>query len=292
MFDLQAGTVQCPFCNTPIPQDLDSGPTDPNVGSPLDPLAPPVPTPGLGATPDPVPLEGTLDPNSPTLHHDEPPPEPSPAAAGAAAAQGGALKVAAIAGGAFLAFKLGLLDGLLGLVGMNSAPPPAVQAPAPAPAEPAPDVPAEPAPALEPGLPPEPAVAPQEAPPAVPAPAPAPAEWRLEGKVSDMLSMKPVKGAVLLFMTPEEDETYEARSDGTGRWQLTLPARKDGYKLVIDHSDYIADYFDETDPPYRTWTQARRRQLRAAKPAHRPWTAVGAEPARRDVLLFPEFTDK
>jgi hypothetical protein len=302
MFDLQGGTVQCPFCNVAIPEDLDAGPSDPTVGLPVDPnaqAAPPIPTPGGFSTPDPTPLEGTMDPSAPVLHEDAPehPPE-SAAAAAASSATTGALKVAAIAGGAFLAFKLGLLDNLLAVVGLSSAPPPpAVEAPAEplpvptpgaAPSEPtAPEAPFNPNPPGSGG----PIAAVPEAPAAPPA-APAAAEWAFEGRVSDVLSMKPVKGAVLLFMNQAEDETFEARTDAKGQFSKKLPARKNGYKLVIDHPEYIAEYFDETDPPYRTWTQARRRQLRAAKPSHEPWKAPGADPVRRDVLLFPEFTDR
>lgn len=301
MFELQGGTVQCPFCNVAIPEDLDAGPSDPTVGLPVDPsapaqAAPPIPTPGGFSTPEPTPLEGTMDPSAPVLHEDAPEHPPQSAAAASSSATAGALKVAAIAGGAFLAFKLGLLDNLLSLVGLSSAPPPVVEAPA------------EPAPVPMPETPPAQAAAPEApfdpnppgsggpiaAAPEAPAPpaAPVAAEWAFEGKVSDILSMKPVKGAVLLFMNQAEDETFEAKTDAKGQWTLRLPARKNGYKLVIDHPEYIAEYFDETDPPYRTWTQSRRRQLRAAKPAHEPWKAPGADPVRRDVLLFPEFTDR
>lgn len=298
MFDLQSGTVQCPFCNVAIPQDLDDGPTDPHVGGALDPLNPPVPTPGAmptpgGSTPDPLPIEGTLNPNEPVMHDDTPAPSAGPSMSGAQAMP---IKVAAILGGAFLAYKIGLLDNLLGLVGMGPAPapPPVVDTtPVELPPTPMPDAPPPTAePTTQPGSD-GPITAPVEAPPAAPA-APVAAEWAFEGKVTDLLSMKPVKGAVLLFMTQAEDETFEAKSDEKGRFTVKLPARKgnDGYKLVIDHPEYIAEYFDETDPPYRTWTQARRRQLRAAKPSHKAWTAASADAVRRDVLLFPEFQDK
>lgn len=298
MFELKAGTPQCPFCNVAIPEDLDSGPVDPTVGTPLDPLAPPpVPTPGGdappegevllggGATPDAVPLEGTMDPHAPTIHEDAP-------AAPGGAGQSTGLKLALVGGAVFLAFKIGLLDNLLDLVGLGSPPPPAAADQPVSPLSPEPQAPAAPRPNFEPPLPDQggPVVAAPDV-PAAPA-APAVSEWAFEGKVSDVLSMKPVKGAVLLFMTQAEDETYEARSDAAGRWQIKLPTRKDGYKLVIDHPEYIAEYFDETEPPYKTWTQARRRQLRAAKPAHQPWKALDASPLRRDVLLFPEFTDR
>lgn len=301
MFEVSEGLATCPFCSAQIPQDLDAMPSDSTVGSALDPLAPanpPVPTPGgvpEGATPDPMLLEGTFDPAAPVVEPDVPPSVEAAQKAGKVQASAGgppaAVKLALIAGGGFLAFKLGLLDNLLSLAGMNPAPPP----PAPvAPAEP-PAAPAAPEPA--PALPAAPETPGQGGPIAAPAepspaPAPAPAEWSFEGRVTDILTMKPVKGAVLLFMTQAEDETFEARSDAKGHWSLKVPVRKDGFKLVIDHPEYIAEYFDEADPPYRTWTLAKRRQLRAAKPSHKPWKAAGAEAFRRDLLLFPDITDR
>lgn len=293
MFELQAGTAQCPFCNVSISPDLDSEPSDASVGGAIDPLRSPVPQPGGLATPDMTPIQGTMDPSAPVMHEDTPAPV-EPALPGAAAARANALKAAAIAGGAILVFKLGMLDNLLALVGISSPPPPAMVAPA----EPVPVPMPEPTPAAAPEAPFNPNPPSQGGPvgaapeaPAAPA-APVAVEWHFEGKLSDILSMKPVKGAVLLFMTQAEDETFEARSDAKGRFEVKLAARRDGYKLVIDHAEYIADYFDETEPPYRSWTQARRRQLRAAKPSHKAWFAPSADTVRRDVLLFPEFTDR
>lgn len=296
MFELQAGIVQCPFCNVAIPEDLDAGPSDPTVGLPVDPTAsPPVPAPGGFSSPDPTPLEGTFDPTAPVLHEDASGQAPEPAPSSESPATGNALKVAAILGGGFLAFKLGLLDNLLAVVGLSSAPPPPVEAteqtpvllPEPVAGAPvAPEVPFDPNP---PGAGGPITNIPEASPPPA---APAAAEWSFEGQVSDILSMKPIKGAVLLFTNQAEDETFEARSDAKGRFAMKLPARKNGYKLVVDHPEYIAEYFDETEPPYRSWTQARRRQLRAAKPVHEPWKAPGADPVRRDILLFPEFTDR
>lgn len=293
MFELQVGTAQCPFCNVAISPDLDAEPSDPSVGGAMDPLQPPIPQPGGLATPDMTPIQGTMDPNAPVLHEDAPA-AAEPSLPGAGGAQANALKFAAIAGGAFLAFKLGFLDNLLGLVGLSSSPPSGIEAPGePVPVPmPEPAAPSQPQEPFNPNLPSQ--GGPVAAAPDVPAAPAAPvvAEWRFEGKVSDILSMKPVKGAILLFMTQAEDETFEARSDEKGRFEVKLTARKDGYKLVIDHAEYIADYFDETEPPYRTWTQSRRRQLRAAKPVHKAWIAPSSDPVRRDVLLFPEFTDR
>ena len=107
-----------------------------------------------------------------------------------------------------------------------------------------------------------------------------------------MVSLKPVKGVILLFMTQSEEETIDAKSDANGRYKVTLPARAGGFKLMADHPDYIDGYFEETDPPYKAWTMARRRQLRSAKHEHKAWRADDASPQRRDLVLFPDITDR
>lgn len=284
MFEVQAEAVLCPFCSfvMPVPGEKPAG--SPLEGAPQDTAAPPIPDPEAVETlhvADPMvdPMPGSAAP--------EPEPEP---VTGAPSLPAGALKLAAIAGGAFLAFKLGLLDNLLMAFGLMSPPapppravetPPAVAEPAPAPRAAIP--PPEPLPSLEPAAPEV---------PAVPAPPPPPAKWTFEGRVYDMMSLKPVKGAVLLFMTQSEEETFEANTDDQGRYRIVVPSRPRGFKIVVDHVDYISEYFDEADPPYRSWTTAKRRQLRAAKPVHKAWTAAGAAPARRNIVLFPDIMDR
>lgn len=284
MFDVQAGTENCPFCNfviPPPPASADDPVAVDEHGVPVEPAAA-VPVPD----PESMILEGTLPSAPPPTSCEEPAPAPAPAAAG-----GGAVKFVVIAAAAFLAFKLGLLDNLLMLVGLASPPhaPPAAVAP-----------PAQPAARQEPASPPayEPLssgpggpIAPAGGKPEAEKPAPA-VQWTFEGTVYDMLSFRPVKGVVLLFMTQSEEETFESRTDARGRFRIVLPPRGEGYKLVADHPEYIGEYFDETAPPIKSWSLSKRRQMRAAKPSHLPWAAKDAAPVRRDFVLFPDITDQ
>lgn len=286
MFDVQPGTENCPFCNFVIPPPPASAddpvPVDEH-GTPTEP-APAVPVPD----PESMVLEGTLPPSPQPTSCEEPAPPPPPAGA----AGGGALKLVVIAAAAFLAFKLGLLDNLLMLVGLASppAPPPAaIAVPGPSPQaapEPARAAPYEPLSSGAGGP-----IASSETEPEAQKPAPA-AEWTFEGTVYDMLSFRPVKGVVLLFMTENEDETFESRTDARGHFKIVLPPRPGGYKLVADHPEYIGEYFDETAPSIKTWSLSKRRQMRAARPSHRPWAAKDGAPVRRDFVLFPDITDR
>lgn len=259
----------------------------------------PVPVPGEESNPQPIPqamnendvIEIQEDLPPADIRESPPAPDPGPAK------NAGPLKLAAIAGGAFLAFKLGLLDNLLMIVGLGSSPPqpPPHQQQPPAPV--ATTAPADARPAAKPILFSEPLSPAAEAPivpspHSVPPPPVAAAEWSFEGTVYDMVFVKPVKGISLLFMTQNEEETFSAKTDHKGRYKITLPARPGGFKLMADHPDYIDGYFDETDPPYKSWTMERRRQLRAAKPVHKAWQSGSALPVRRDLVLFPEITDR
>lgn len=295
MFEVKPGTDNCPFCNfvipppqpgadDPVPVDEHGAPLEQAAGS-----AVPVPD------PEAMLLEGSRppDPDPMSAGHgaEAYPPEPAPAAAGKPG--GGAVQYVVIAVAGFLAFKLGLLDNLLMMTGLMSppAPPPSAaliepprEAPGPA-AKPSPVLLSEP---VQPGSG-GPIATEQPAEPAAPPPA---AEWSFEGNVYDMLSFKPVNGVVLLFMTQSEEETFEGRTDARGRFKIVLPVRSGGYKLIADHPEYIGEYFDETTPPIRTWSLAKRRQMRAARPSHAPWASKDGAPVRRDFVMFPDITDR
>lgn len=116
-------------------------------------------------------------------------------------------------------------------------------------------------------------------------------DWVFQGRLYDMISLKPVAGAELMLMDSGEQNIFTARSDAKGRYEFDVPAVKGGYRLVVDHPYYLADYFDEKNPPYAKSPLSARRQLRAARPTHKPWIGSG-KPVRRDVILYPEIPDR
>jgi hypothetical protein len=116
-------------------------------------------------------------------------------------------------------------------------------------------------------------------------------DWLFQGRIYDMISLKPVAGAELMLMDKTEQEIYTAQSDAKGGFEFDVPSVEGGYRLVVDHPYYLADYFDEKSPPYHKTPLSQRRQLRAARPSHRPWTG-GARSVRRDIVLYPEIPDR
>ena len=230
-----------------------------------------------------------------------------------------ALSYVAVAGVAFLAFQIGLFDNLLSLFGIQRGKPP-VQAPA-APAGPIPDQaspPSETAPPpqgaqstpaspVAPGAAPQPTMpaagtrVPGAGPPAVPEAEPKKvpppqkkkraAIWIFEGTVYDLITLKPVAGASLMFVSGNRDYPIETNSRGV--YRVRLPAmRRGGYRLIVDHEEYLSDYFDEVRPPYYKRSLAYRSKLRALRPRNKPWIGHPQGKTRRNFALFPEIPDR
>ncbi|MFA6028952.1 MAG: carboxypeptidase-like regulatory domain-containing protein [Elusimicrobiota bacterium] len=136
----------------------------------------------------------------------------------------------------------------------------------------------------------EPVETPAPEAPAPAAPAPVEAEfWRFEGRVYDILSLKPVAGANLTFLADDGGQGG-AVSGSDGRFRVKLPSSSGGYRVIVDQSDYDGDHFDDPSANYRSMTLAARAVLRNSVPKHRPWKG-GAGTVRRDIALFPLSPD-
>lgn len=127
---------------------------------------------------------------------------------------------------------------------------------------------AAPPPAAAPILPPEPAAAPVEAvyttlpPPNLKKPAKLygdPEVWSVRGDVYDLLSLKPVSGARVVFTSRTDGKSRSVKTDAKGRYRLKLPKLKEGgYNASVSHAAYRPIFLEEMDPPYRTQKAARR----------------------------------
>lgn len=63
--------------------------------------------------------------------------------------------------------------------------------------------------------------------------------WKFEGSVIDLLKETPVEGASLKFYSNSGGETFQALTDGTGRYSQDLkPLEKGGYGVFITHPGY------------------------------------------------------
>lgn len=76
-------------------------------------------------------------------------------------------------------------------------------------------------------------------------PAAAQSPWKFEGSVIDLLTETPVEGAGLKFYSNSGGETFQALTDGAGRYSLDLkPLEKGGYGVFITHSGYGNQHWD------------------------------------------------
>jgi hypothetical protein len=170
------------------------------------------------------------------------------------------------------------------LLPMLNKPAPAVQAPvkpeaslpipAPKPAEvPAPEPPP-----------------PVEKPPEAKAPAAPLSPWDFEGRVYDLVTLEPIAGVEMTFLSDEN--TVATKTNKDGRFKIKLPPMREGYKLVTDHPDYAEEYFDESVAAYRKMPVGKRLLLRNVNPKHPAWITTEGAPLSRDVALFPLSPDQ
>lgn len=68
-------------------------------------------------------------------------------------------------------------------------------------------------------------------------------EWRLRGAVYDLVTLKPVAGAKLVFTDNETNARAETVSNAQGRYRTVLPPlREHGYLVAIAKPGYAASY--------------------------------------------------
>lgn len=69
--------------------------------------------------------------------------------------------------------------------------------------------------------------------------------WKFEGSVIDLLKETPVEGAALKFYSNSGGETFQALTDGAGRYSLDLkPLEKGGYGVFIAHPGYGRQHWE------------------------------------------------
>jgi pyruvate/2-oxoglutarate dehydrogenase complex dihydrolipoamide acyltransferase (E2) component len=205
---------------------------------------------------------------------------------------------------------LGGLAGFAGLVYLNRPAPPPAPAPNPAAAPPAPAAPA-PAAAATPDTSGAARVVVQQTPLASAAPAaeeepqdeaPAaprarkaarPKGWLVEGSVYDLLSLKPVPGAKIVFQDKNSGAMVTAVTDAGGRYKADLPkVVEGGYEVTIARRGYSSEYLEEMSPPYRSQSRGRRleaaEELQQSAVLHVPLLPeYSASGATYDAVLFP-----
>jgi hypothetical protein len=71
----------------------------------------------------------------------------------------------------------------------------------------------------------------------------APREWRLRGRVYDLVTLKPVAGALLTLLDGESNARAETTTSADGRYRTVLPPlREHGYVVSIKKAGYAQSY--------------------------------------------------
>lgn len=92
-----------------------------------------------------------------------------------------------------------------------------------------------------------------------------PALWRIHGKVYDLVSLKPIPGARIVFLDKFTDEKYRTRSNKRGHYTVKLPPLAEGgYAVSVKHRRYGAKYLEEMRPAYHQMSRRRRQDELAA----------------------------
>jgi len=158
-------------------------------------------------------------------------------------------------------------------------------APAPAAAvssatAPVPQAPAQPAPA--------PAASPAAPKSAAAKPKPGP-HWVFEGCAYDIISLRAVYAAQLVFRDASGRVRGETATGEEGRYRIALePLPEGGYALSVKHPDYQEKYIDEIFPPFKEVAAQERRRLVNMTARVRPWVGQTSGPVRRDFVMIPK----
>jgi hypothetical protein len=127
-----------------------------------------------------------------------------------------------------------------------AAPPPQIQPPA-QPQAPPPDLMAAP-----PSPPEPPARAVSDEPPS-------PGELRIQGRVYDLRTNRPVKHVRVRFEQRNSGSRWEAQTNEAGRYRLNIfKDTSEGLVVMIEAPGYRKGLLEDKDPPYRDWTPGAR----------------------------------
>lgn len=72
-----------------------------------------------------------------------------------------------------------------------------------------------------------------------------PAEWRLRGRVYDLITLQPLEGCSLIFIDASENRRIETRTAADGRYRVVVPPLLDrGYMVSIFKRGYAPSYLN------------------------------------------------
>jgi len=88
-------------------------------------------------------------------------------------------------------------------------------------------------------------------------------KFRVQGRVYDLKTLEPVRGARIFFRNPHTGKYRKVSTDRSGAYRVVLRANLDGYYVTIFKSGYSSKYSRDWEPSLKSFNSQRRRELAA-----------------------------
>lgn len=117
--------------------------------------------------------------------------------------------------------------------------------------------------------------------------------WTLRGAVYDLMDLRRVQGARIIFRNKISGKEFPVKSDSNGIYRAMLPRLRDGgYEISVRRQDYRPDFLEEMQPPYKSQSRARREEaaslMRTTRMLHVPLLPDASKrELRYDLILCP-----
>ena len=112
--------------------------------------------------------------------------------------------------------------------------------------------------------------------------------WTFRGSVYDLLTMRSVFAAKLIFKDARGRVVAQTETDTKGRYKISIPSGSD-CTLKIVHSDYAGRYVDVRDPKSLREASLEDRRILLQAAAHNlPWIGRPDGAVSRDLALISE----
>jgi hypothetical protein len=115
-----------------------------------------------------------------------------------------------------------------------------------------------------------------------------PREWRLRGRVYDLVTLKPVAGALIILTDNETNARAETMTNAEGRYRTVLPPlRERGYAVGIKKNGYAQSYAGPESAGVKDLDAGSRKEL--ARQLSRSVEAPTALEPGSDAPLVTDF---
>lgn len=122
-------------------------------------------------------------------------------------------------------------------------------------------------------------------------------EWRMRGKIYNLVSLNPIPLCMIVFIHPETSARYETSTTNDGNYRTTVPAlAKGGYATAFSHPDYHSSFRMSSLKETQEMSPAKRRQeaQRLIGIVNEPvaLAADGKKPIHNEFFLIPRRMPK